>query len=157
MTIVVRLAQPGEAEIVHRIMQAAFAEYQGALPVDSGAHTETVDDVRRAMDEGGAVLALDADEPVGSARFRIEAEGLYVARVSVLPQYRRRGVASAIMRFVEQLGRSGSRVRIGVRDSLPSNVGLYRSLGYQVTSVEPHPRGPDQVWTMIKTVPERNG
>jgi ribosomal protein S18 acetylase RimI-like enzyme len=139
--------------VVHRIMQAAFAEYQGALPVESGAHTETVDDVRRVMDGGGAVLAFDGDDAVGSARFTVEAEGLYVARVSVLPTHRRRGVASAMMRYLEHLTPTygGTRVRIGVRNSLPSNVGLYRSLGYEVTSIAPHPRGPDRVYTMVKT------
>jgi hypothetical protein len=43
-------------------------------------------------------------------------------------------------------------VRIAVRDSLPSNVGLYQSLGYEQVSFDPHPRGADNVWTMIKRV-----
>jgi ribosomal protein S18 acetylase RimI-like enzyme len=140
--------------VVHRIMRAAFAEHQGVLPVDSGAHTETVDDVRQVMARGGAVLALDGDEPIGSARYTLEPDALYVARVSVLPTHRRRGVASAMMRFLEAMAPSTGRavVRIGVRDSLPSNVGLYRSLGYEVAGVEPHPRGPDRVLTMTRRV-----
>jgi hypothetical protein len=39
-----------------------------------------------------------------------------------------------------------------VRASLPSNVALYRSLGYEVLTIERHTRGPDRVWTMIKRV-----
>jgi len=154
VTVSVRLATLDEAPLVRRIMQAAFAEYQGVLPVDSGAHTETDDDVLAVMRKGGALLALDGDEVVGSARFTLEDEAVYVGRVSVLPSHRRRGVASAMMKFCEQLARDSARrnVRIGVRDSLPSNVGLYQSLGYERVSADPHPRGPDRVWTMIKRV-----
>jgi ribosomal protein S18 acetylase RimI-like enzyme len=135
-------------------MQAAFAEYRGALPVDSGAHDETVDDVLTVMRKGGAILALDGKEPIGSARFTLEDEAVYVARVSVLPAHRRRGVASSIMRFCEDIARDAGkpRVRIGVRESLPSNVGLYQSLGFELVSVDAHPRGLDRVWSMIKYV-----
>ena len=133
-------------------MQAAFAEYLGALPVESGAHAETDADVLNVMQRGGAILALDDLEPVGSARFILEPEELYVGRVSVLPSHRRMGIASTMMRFCEQLALQHGRtaVRIAVRDSLPSNVGLYQALGYEQVSFDPHPRGADNVWTMIK-------
>jgi ribosomal protein S18 acetylase RimI-like enzyme len=192
----VRIAESDEAVTVHAIMRAAFAELQGSLPVESGAHTESVADVaqvmqaggavlcfdgdaavgsarftledeavyvarvavlpthRRVMQAGGAVLCFDGDAAVGSARFTLEDEAVYVARVAVLPTHRRRGVASQMMRFLEQQARTEGklRVRIGVRDSLPSNVGLYQALGYELVSINPHPRGPDRVWTMIKRV-----
>jgi ribosomal protein S18 acetylase RimI-like enzyme len=150
----VRLATLNEAPLVRRIMQAAFAEYLGELPVESGAHTETDEDVLTVMRSGGAILALDEREPVGSARFILEEGTLYVGRVAVLPDHRRRGTASTMMRFCERLALQNGRpaVRIAVRDSLPSNVGLYQSLGYERVSFDPHPRGPDNVWTMLKRV-----
>jgi ribosomal protein S18 acetylase RimI-like enzyme len=135
-------------------MRRAFAEYLGMLPVPSGAHTETLDDVRAAIARGGAVLASLDDQLVGCARFYDDGDDLYVGRVSVLPAYRRRGVASALMRFLSDVAvRRGRRaVRIQVRDSLPSNVALYQSLGFEVVSLEPHSRGDDRVWTMRKRV-----
>jgi ribosomal protein S18 acetylase RimI-like enzyme len=143
-----------EAPLVRDLMRAAFAEYLGVLPVESGAHTETVDDVLTVMRRGGAVLAYDAELPVGTARFLPEPDALYVGRVAVLPSHRRQGIASAIMLYLETVARSyeKARIRIGVRDSLPSNVGLYQALGYDVLSIDPHPRGADRVWTMIKHV-----
>jgi ribosomal protein S18 acetylase RimI-like enzyme len=143
-----------EAPLVRDLMRAAFAEYLGVLPVESGAHTETVDDVLTVMRRGGAVRAYDAELPVGTARFLSEPDALYVGRVAVLPSHRRQGIASAIMLYLETVARSyeKSRIRIGVRDSLPSNVGLYQALGYDVLSIDPHPRGADRVWTMIKHV-----
>lgn len=122
------------------------------LPVESGAHAETLDDVLIDMRAGGAVLACEDDRPVGSARFVPEDDYLYVGRLAVLPSHRRRGVASAIMRFIEDAARLMERgkIRLGVRDSLPINVGLYQSLGYEVASIDPHPRGPDRVLWMLK-------
>jgi ribosomal protein S18 acetylase RimI-like enzyme len=63
-------------------------------------------------------------------------------------------VASIMMQFCEDIARDAgkARVRIAVRDSLPSNVGLYQSLGYELVSIDAHPRGPDRVWNMIKRV-----
>jgi ribosomal protein S18 acetylase RimI-like enzyme len=135
-------------------MRQAFAEYAGALPVESGANAESLRDVEEAMAAGGAVLAFVDDTSVGSARFKMEDVDLYVGRVAVLPSHRRRGVASAVMRFLEGVAaeRGLAAIRIGVRDSLPSNVGLYRSLGYELVSIDPHPRGPDRVWTMKKWI-----
>lgn len=135
-------------------MLAAFAEYAGALPVESSALVESVEDVRTAMQQGGAILAFanKHDDPVGAARFRPEPGALYVGRVAVLPTHRRQGIGSAMMRFLEAVARAQNHdtIKIQVRDSLPSNVGLYRSLGYTLQSIDPHPRGPDQVWTMTR-------
>jgi ribosomal protein S18 acetylase RimI-like enzyme len=140
--------------LVRDIMRQAFAEYAGALPVESGAHAESLDDVRSAMRQGGAVLAHLGMDAVGSARYLPEDSHLYVGRVAVLPTHRRRGVASAMMRFLEDVAASQGRqsIRIQVRDSLPSNVALYRALGYELISIDAHPRGPDMVWTLRKVV-----
>jgi ribosomal protein S18 acetylase RimI-like enzyme len=134
-------------------MLAAFAEYAGVLPVESSALAESVQDVRTAMQQGGALLAFARNhDPVGSARFKPEPGALYVGRVAVLPTHRRQGIGSAMMRFLESVAAAHGRdtITIQVRDSLPSNVGLYQSLGYSLKSIDPHPRGPDQVWTMTR-------
>jgi len=153
----VRLARSDEAPTVHAITQAAFAEYRGVLPVESGALDETLADVEAALANGGAALAMIGGQPVGAARFELESDALYVGRVAVLPSHRRQGIASALMRFCEDLAPSLGRdqVRLGVRQSLPSNVALYQALGYEVTSREPHPRGPDVSLTMRKMLAVR--
>ena len=145
-------ARPDDAALVHRIMRAAFAEYLGVLDPPSGSNDETVEDVRRAIASGGALLAWDGDVAVGSARYEPREDVLYVGRVSVLPEYRRKGVASALMQHAELIARQRglSAVEVGVRASLPSNVGLYQQLGFVLTRVDPHPRGPDQSICMVK-------
>jgi ribosomal protein S18 acetylase RimI-like enzyme len=126
-------------------MQAAFKELRTVLQPPSSAHAESVADVERAMATGGAVLAWDDDQPVGSARFALHPEHVYVGRVAVLPTHRRRGVATAMMRFLEDLARQAGRpsVELAARASLPGNVRLFEGLGYEVIRVEPHPRGPE--------------
>ncbi|HEY8597911.1 MAG TPA: GNAT family N-acetyltransferase [Thermomicrobiales bacterium] len=140
----VTLATVADALLVHRIMIAAFEEYRGVLEPPSSTHQETVEDVRRAFDTGGAVLAWISDEAVGSARFQPRPDYLYVGRVSTLPKWRGRGIASALMTFLEGHARTLGlpEIRVEVRLSLPSNVALYRRLGFHTVSEQPHPRGP---------------
>ena len=125
-------------------MIAAFEEYRGVLEPPSSTHQETVEDVRRAFDTGGAVLAWVDDQAVGSARFQPRPDYLYVGRVSTLPDWRGRGIGSALMTFLEVHARTLGlpEIRVEVRLSLPSNVALYRRLGFHTVSEQPHPRGP---------------
>ena len=141
-----------DAELMRRIMQEAFAEYIGVLRPESGAHTETADDVRRVLALGGGILAWLRDDAVGAARYEQRDACLYVGRVAVLPAFRGHGIASAMMRHLEQVARDSGlpAMQVGVRMSLPSNLALYRRLGYELTDLQPHPRGPDRVGTLIK-------
>lgn len=143
-----------DAALIQRITLAAYAEYLHSLHPPSGVHRETVEDVAATMRRGGAVLAWLDGDPAGAARYERRDAYLYVGRVAVLPACRRRGVASAMMRHLEDLARwnSFAEIRLGVRASLPSNVDLYRTLGYDSIAVEPHPRGPDFIHTMVKAV-----
>jgi ribosomal protein S18 acetylase RimI-like enzyme len=136
-------------------MRSAFAEYAGKLPQESGALRESLADVQNAMAQGGAVLAFIGDLPVGSARFEPDGDGLYVGRVAVLPEYRRQGIASALMAFLEDHARATRKawIRIGVRESLPSNIALYETLGYETLKVEPH--GADRSRTMLKRLSDQ--
>jgi GNAT superfamily N-acetyltransferase len=150
------LARVEDAALVHRITQEAFAEYRGVLDPPSGAHEETIGDVEQAIEGGGALLVWDGDAPVGSARFEPRNDYLYVGRVAVLPEHRRKGVATAIMARMADIARDLGlpTMRVGVRDPLPCNVHLYERLGYAIAAVEPHPRGPDRIVWMAKQLPE---
>src|SRR5438874_9370386 len=91
------LAGVEDAALVYRAMQAAFAEYRGTLDPPSSAHDETVEDVARAIERGGALLAWEGNVLVGSARYEPRPACLYVGRVAVLPAHRRKGLAAALM------------------------------------------------------------
>ena len=106
------------------------------------------------MAEGGAVLCWEGQNPVGAARFSSRGKHLYVGRVAVLPSHRKQGVASAMMRYLEEMAaqQGFTAVEVGVRMSLAGNLALYRRLGYEIVDVAPHPRGPDHVATLLKRV-----
>jgi ribosomal protein S18 acetylase RimI-like enzyme len=130
---------------VHGITRAAYAEYRGVLDPPSGVDRETLVDVERALDEGGAVLAWVGDTAVGAVRFQYAADHLAVERLAVIPTARGQGIARALLAYLEDLARQSHRpdVRLGVRLSLPRNMELYQGLGYQVRSVHPYPEGTD--------------
>lgn len=138
--------------LVHRIMLSAFAEYVGHLNPPSTCHAETVGDVAQAIQTGGAILAWVEDQPVGSARYIIHADHVYVGRVSVLPDYRGCGVASAMMRYLETLAhdRGCMEIRLNSRLSLPRNIALYQRLGYDIVATWQVSPDADVQVTMVK-------
>lgn len=100
------------------------------------------------------MLAWVNGDAVGTARYRLDPDALYVGRVSVLPAFRQQGIGTAIMLYAETLAREfgRNRVRVGVRMSLPQNLTFYQHLGYSVVDIADHPRGPDRVAALVKEV-----
>jgi ribosomal protein S18 acetylase RimI-like enzyme len=140
----VELVDASRADLVWRLAVSAFEEFRETLVPLPGILAETVEDVMAYVKRGGAVIAWDGETAVGSARFHPEADHLYIGRVAVPPEFRRRGIASAIMHFLEahavSLGLDETRVE--VRMALPGNVALYESLDYVPISTQPHSRNP---------------
>lgn len=134
-------------------MKAAYAEYIGKLDPPSGADRETTEDVAAKMQNGGALLAWIGDKAVGSARFEFRGANLYVGRLAVVPALRGRGVAKAIMNFVESIARNErcEGIEILVRTVLEDNLRLYRNLGYSYEEIIQHPRA-GRVTRMVKTL-----
>lgn len=154
MSIRITEATLEDAPLVYDIMQRAFAEYLGVLDPPSGVHAETLDDVIVALDQGGAILAWVGTDAAGSARYAWHEDFCYIGRVSVLPEYRGQGIASAMMQYIEELAREhGSEyIEIGVRMVLENNINLYKRIGYSVVGVFEHPKGGGMVGTMVKTL-----
>jgi ribosomal protein S18 acetylase RimI-like enzyme len=140
----IELVDATQAELVLRLAVAAFEEFRETLVPPPGILAERVEDVAAYIERGGAVIAWEDETAVGSARFHPEADHLYIGRVAVPPEHRRRGIASAIMQFLEAhaLSLGLHETRVEVRQALPSNVALYESLGYVPISTQPHPRVP---------------
>lgn len=130
----IRLATAGEAETVHAIMIAAFEEYRRyALP--SSALDETVDEVRRAIEAGGAILAFEGDEPIGSGRFRVIGGVLTFDRLAVVPSHRGRGIGAAMVDWLEAhaVGEGCVAVETTARSQQPDNRPFYTARGYAIT------------------------
>ena len=162
MPIFFRYATEQDAEAVHALIQAAFAEYIDTIPVPPGALSDTVEDARKVISVGRTLLAYVTDEELadgnppitqatlaGTARYEPREDYLYVGRVAVHPDYRRHGIGKALMEFIELLAPTlgYTRLYLGTRISMPGNIAFYECLGYRIVKEDPHPRGPDfNVW-----------
>ena len=152
-----------DAVLAHRITQAAYAEYRGVLHPPSGVDRETLADVTRALDGGGAVLAWIGDEAVAVVQFQVTVDHLAVERLAVILTARGQGIACLLLASLEELARQHHlpEVRLGVRLSLPQNVELYQRVGYQMHSLYPYPEGTDTWAVLAKPVesvsPDRPG
>lgn len=133
-------ATPDDALLVHDLTLAAYEEYRETLVPPSGVFEDSVDDVRGEIEAGGAVIARWNGVPAGCARYEVAPDGshLYVGRVAVVPAYRRRGIAGAMMGWCERFAadRGLPEVQLGARLNLPGNIALYTHLGYEIHDYE---------------------
>ena len=126
-----------DAELVHRLTQAAFAEY-GREPGTSTALKETVEAVQAQLEEGNRVLFASLNgERVACVRFLVEGDALYFHRLSVDPAYRRKGIAVALVEELERLARVKNlgRLTCSVRLAQTGNLALYDKLGFETVGV----------------------
>ena len=154
MSIEIRLATSADAPEIHRTMIAAFEPSRGKLVPPSGAHDESVEDVRAALERGGALLALHDGTAVGSVRFEVHPDHLHVGRLSVIPAVQGQGIGAALLRAVEDFAiqQSIPEITLFVRLVLDDNLRFYDRLGYRSERVEDHPSGLSKVVLMAKTL-----
>lgn len=128
-----REAQEADLPLLASILHQAFAEYRDRLDPPSGVHHETEETLGQKMQKGGAVLAYLGDNPVGCVFFRVESDYMYLGRLSVLPQHRKRGIARTLINEIEQraIALHLPRVQLGVRTALPDLRAYYEQLGYR--------------------------
>ncbi|WP_052339913.1 GNAT family N-acetyltransferase [Gorillibacterium massiliense] len=152
MEIQITEAKTEEAAIIHRIMREAFQEYAERLVPPSGALRETVDDIIRKMNSGGAIIARIGDAAVGAAQYSWNDGYLYIGRVSVMPDYRGLGIGKYMMEHIEKLAAANHvfETRLGVRLSIPQNVAFYKSLKYEVLEKHDYPDKTDSWYIMNK-------
>lgn len=129
----VRLAGPAEAALVHSVMADAFAEYR-ETGIPSGAFDETEEYVAGLLQTGTeqAALCFAGGGAVGSVRFRHDGEGLYFRRLAVRRACQGRGIAKALLRWLEEYAWEAGEPSVWcrVRANILRNVQLYRSVGY---------------------------
>ena len=126
-----------DAAVVHRLTQAAFAEY-GREPGTSTALKETVEAVQAQLAGGDRVLVVNVEgESVACVRFRFEGDTLYFHRLSVDPEHRRKGSAVELVGELERLAREAGlgRMTCSVRLAQTGNLALYEKLGFETVGV----------------------
>lgn len=132
---------------IHRLTQEAFEEHL-VLDPPSGAPTENIEGVLADLVAGGGAIAWIGGAAAGCLRYRHEPDHLWVRRVAVSPEFRRQGVARALMLWSHDEGRRRGlpEVRLGVRRGLEANAQLYRELGYRKVREHFHEGYDDPTW-----------
>jgi predicted N-acetyltransferase YhbS len=138
--IILRTATEHDVPAIVAIIHAAFQEYDGAIDPPSGAHKESAEKIRAKMATDHAVLALLDQRVVGCVLYRDESTYMYFGRLAVLPEYRGRGIAGALIEHVEARANEHGlpRVRLAVRIALPRLRARYERLGYRVVEQRRH-------------------
>jgi GNAT superfamily N-acetyltransferase len=129
---------------LHRLVHDAFA----SLPIDppSGVLKETVADFRDRLQREIALVAEALAPPdegalVGSVFCIERKDALYVGRLAVRNDFRRRGVASALLDAAkaEAVRRGIGRLTLSTRIALADNVMLFRKHGFAIVAATCHP------------------
>ncbi len=135
-------AEADEAELISRLILGAFEAYRSRLVPESAALEETPAAVRAKLAGGhGGGIAFLGSAPAGAVLFKLSHTDVYLGRLAVLPPYQRRGVARALILFVETEAKAAGAlsVSLGVRIALPDNQRLFLAAGYQEVARHAHP------------------
>jgi len=128
-----------DAEVLAALIRGAFAVQPTTVPPPS-ALRETAESIAAHLQTGGGILAELEGSAVGAILWAERGNALRVARLSVDPAWRRRGIARALLRAAEEQARRMGleRLLLSTRLSLTDNRRLFLAAGYLEISFERH-------------------
>lgn len=124
---------------VHQIMLEAFAEYD-SYDIPSSAMNESISSIKQSIQDGSerAILCFVDGKALGSVRFKIHEDSFYFSRLSVSPEARGKGIAKAMIKWLEEYAKETGKDKIfcRVRKDTPQNVKFYRSADFEIAKEE---------------------
>ena len=148
----IRIATAADAAVIAGLIRRAFAAQPRPTNPPSSALKETAATITAHLARGGgAVLERDA-RVVGAVLWEVEDGALYISRVSVDPDYRRLGIARALIDEAEREARRRglSRMTLGVRLELEENRQLFRSCGFEDFESRRHEGYTEPTWVLME-------
>jgi predicted N-acetyltransferase YhbS len=138
--VLVRVANPGDAEAVSGVINAAFRKAEGFLIDRDRIDLKTVQDLFRT---GTFLVAEENEVVVGCVHVEMRGERSYLGLLSVNPDGQKSGVGSKLMTAAEDYcAKAGSRFMdlriVSVRQELPE---FYHRRGYVETGTAPFTPG----------------
>lgn len=137
-SVSVELARPDDAGEVLTVQRAAYVtEAQLYHDPDIPPLTESLDEVRAAIDAGGVFVARLGGRVVGSVRGTLAGDVCHVGRLVVAPDMQGRGVGTALLDAVEGAHAGQARsLRLFTGERSEGNLRLYRRCGYRYSHTE---------------------
>ena len=131
-SIVIAEATPADAGEILTLQRAAYLS-EGALheSFQLPPLTETLDEIRAAIEHGTVLKALLGTRIVGAVRGRVAAGTCHVGRLAVVPDLQGRGIGSRlVVALEERFADEVVRFELFTGPRSEPNVRLYRRLGY---------------------------
>lgn len=134
-----RIAEPSDAHAMLAVIHAAFSARPAVNP-PAAALSDTVEDVRAALDAGTGVLAYLGEELVGCLLISRRDDRIGLHRVSVLASARQHGVAAELVRGASLVGAElGARfVELMARGEFPELIAWWQGHGFRIEREVPH-------------------
>jgi predicted N-acetyltransferase YhbS len=139
-TITIRSAVEGDVQQLLALIHAGFEEYRAVLKPPSSAHRETLETIRQKLVTGGGFIACVDGRAAGCVLYEPEPDALYLGRLAVLSDFRKQGVAHALVDAVENHAHELHlpKVTLKVRIQLSANRAFFERLGYQIVAYNAH-------------------
>ena len=148
----VRRAETSDAAVLADLVRLAFSTQSRPTTPPPGALKETPATISEHLGRGGGAVVEEDRAIIGAVFWNEEEDGLYVGRLSVHPERRRRGIAGALMAeaALEARRRGLPSVRLGVRLTLEDNRRFFASCGFVETTLHRHEGFSESTWVMME-------
>ena len=137
--LIERFSDATRLEELHRFVQDAFRDL--AIDPPSSALKETPADFAARLQSDTIFIASGVGQLIGSIFCTPQEDALYIGRLAVRPDRRRRGIAGTLVdaATTEAKRRGAKRITLGARIALPGNVALFRRRGFAIVRETCHP------------------
>jgi ribosomal protein S18 acetylase RimI-like enzyme len=135
---ITRLVDDTRVEELHRLVIGAFRKL--SIDPPSGVLKETVADFRERLKSEIALVAEAEGALVGSVFCAHKTSSLYVGRLAVRDDFRRLGIASALLEAAKEEARlrATPKLTLATRIALTSNIALFSKHGFVVVAERSH-------------------
>ena len=134
-----RCVDPFDWGAILALLRAEFAYMQGVVDPPSSLHRLTEEDIAEQA-RAGEVWAIGTP-PIACVFFTLKPQALYIGKLAVSAQHRRKGLAKALMGVAEARARALglSALELQTRVELAENHATYLAMGFTETGRSAHP------------------
>lgn len=125
------------AEAIY-VIHEAFKRYE-TDPQPSSALNETEHTILNELKQGTELFGIyNHNELIGIVKCLLKNEYIYFSRLSVLPKNQGKGVATRLIKYLEDYSIENNRFvsQCKVRKNEKENIALYSKLGYEIVNEE---------------------
>ena len=132
--VLFRNAVIDDAPAIASLLRQAFIEYKPLYsPAGFAATTPSSDQIRERWSEGPVWVALQNEDIVGTVAAVPKSSGLYVRSMAVLPVARGQGIATQLLKEIENFAINHHHIRLFLSTTpfLKEAIRLYERFGFQ--------------------------